>query len=616
MVSVFNINSFENDKVAYVFSSMMDSAETALSLLENEVSAQKTNFEILISAFDFSRNIFPQEAKSLLQFNQSVNFVEVSGINNTEVSHLDSLGKAIDGMPKFKKVKEADIKTEGLMTPFLIPGNENLWGLNYTFAIKGYTFPLYQITVVYKKNPIQDLLDKPRYFNLFTINDSGHIMASAKSFKDDHIKLALEKNLHNTFAENAKNKTSATSLTKIVNEFSKNELLIAVTKSPTLPWGFLAVIEKSKTMNAIQQMKQNSVGIFLILIGIGLILTVLLVRALIKNIEILSDSMIHFSKGELKTKVSIHSSDEIGKLSNIFNDMTEKIEQLVIDNTEKSRMSGELETARVVQESMVPRANITQKDFEVIGHFEPASETGGDWWFYSVTESQISLYIADVTGHGVASALMTSALRAAVETLQNTSQMNISEYVSCLNQVIYQSGNEKLMMTFFMCQLERNTGVLNYVNASHCAPVILRSNKEDSKDVDMIFLDGVGGPRLGERTNSKYKSHQVTLLPNDILFAYTDGLTEFENESRRAFGEKKTYKNIKNSIRKKKATLAIKNILIKEFLQFRGGLPLDDDLTLFFLKYFGKPTIVDNLEVSEEDLFIKNLESGFQKDAG
>lgn len=617
-VSLFNIKAFENDKLAYVFSSLLESTETSLALLESEVGAQKPNFEILVSSFNFSQNIFPTEAKALLQTNESVSYVEVIGQKNGKSVKLDSLGLPIEGLSFPKDLEENQITKSGIISPFLISSLNDYWGLVYSIRLEGFSYPVYRIMVVYKRNPIQVLLDKGRYFNMFLVDQQGSVIAKPKTFQDELLLKKVEGYISQYLAGVNKSGTNEDvgAFTKEIKDESGVDLLVAMVRSKGVPWGFLSVIEKSKTVEAIEKMKKNAVGVLLILTGLGLILTIILVRTLIHNIELLSRSLVQFSKGELKTKSDISSTDEIGMLSNIFNEMTEKIETLVIENSEKSRMAGELETARSVQRAMVPPNNLKEKEYEIIGHFEPASECGGDWWYYSSHEKGVSLYIADVTGHGVASALLTSALRASISALKTTGAMRVDEFVSSLNKVIHESGRGKLMMTFFMCNVDRETGALEYVNASHCAPAIFRRADPESKEVETIFLDEISGPRLGERLEAKYQVFNVQLRPEDVLFAFTDGLTEFENEGHKAFGEKRAYKKIIKSIQQNRIVNSVKTDLMKEFGNFRKDKPLDDDLTLFFMKYYGKQPEGDNMDSLLDGLLgVSNDQSSQKKSA-
>ncbi len=600
-VSLFNIESFEQDKIAYVFSSTMETTNTALALLQNEIMAQRPLLEIFTSSFDFVQNAFPPQTKSFLQANESIAYVETGGQSAGEFKKLDSLGQPIPNFiwPEEKiTFSSTTLMKEPVLEPKIFKERPDLWGLTYTLPMRGYHYPAYRFRVVFKRNILQTLLDKPRYFQLFLIDRNGEILlkphgsknTSHLHFIEEQIKLILQNQ------KKIPNENSINSFTREIPGFNKEPLLISVALGTDNPWGFLSVIEKSKTLGAVQKMKRNSLGVLFLLVGVGLVLILILVHALVKNIEILKKGLVDFSNGNWKTRSTIKSKDEIGILSNIFNDMTLKIETLVSENIEKSRMAGELDTARNVQKSMVPSVDLKDLNFDLHAHFEPASECGGDWWYYNATESHIVVYIADVTGHGVAPALLTAAARAAVSALQTTGISVLSDFVQNLNRVIYESGSGNLMMTFLMASIDRKTGLVEYVNASHCPPVIFSRTNEK---IETVFLDDVGGPRLGEGPHSIYRSSQARMSPGDFMLTFTDGLTESSNESGRFFGDRKTLKTMSQSISEKKNSQEIKDDLLQEFQAFKKGVPLDDDLTFFILKYRQPKDTVKELSESK-----------------
>jgi len=587
IVSLFNIRSFEQDKIAYVFSSTQESTHSALALLNNEIAGQRPSLEIFTAAFDFSKNEFPGDAKSYLQANDSIAYVEIAGQSASLFKKLDSLGQEIPNLkwPATQiTVSSNTLLKEPQLSPVLFPERKDLWGLEYLFPLRGYHYPAYRIQVVYKRNAIQQFLDTPRYFQLFLFSSQGEIILTPKSFKQAQktkfFQDQLKELLKISKSKDASSTSSRESFTREIKGPDQESYLISVAQSSQVPWGFLSVIEKSKTLGAVQKMKRNSIAVFSLLVGLGLILILWLVRALVKNIEILSQGLMDFSKGNLKIKSHIKSNDEIGSLSKVFNEMTDKIDTLVTENREKSRMEGELETARRVQKSMVPKEKYKDGNFEIMGHFEPASECGGDWWYYTHDERFLYVYIADVTGHGVASALLTGAARAAISALQASHTHSLKDFVTKLNQVIFESGGGKLMMTFFMASLDRETGALEYVNASHCPPVLFRKGKNK---VANFFLDEVCGPRLGQEEGAKYKSEVIQLGQGDTLLCYTDGLTESSNPANRLFGEKRIFKMISKSLSDSKNTETVHKDLMKDFFEFKEGKALDDDLTLFLV---------------------------------
>src|SRR5690606_35511909 len=106
-------------------------------------------------------------------------------------------------------------------------------------------------------------------------------------------------------------------------------------------------------------------------------------------------------------------NDEVGGLAQGFNFMAGEVSRLMEETKEAARMEGELETVRLVQETLFPEPVKRVGDFHLAGHFEPASECGGDWWHYCKVGDKLFIWIGDATGHGAPSAMVTSAAKAA-----------------------------------------------------------------------------------------------------------------------------------------------------------------------------------------------------------
>ena len=116
------------------------------------------------------------------------------------------------------------------------------------------------------------------------------------------------------------------------------------------------------------------------------------------------------SDGDFKSEVSINSGDELENLGASFNFMTSKIDSFMSEMVEKGRMESELATAQAVQSSLFPDAHIKNEKTEIAGHYESASECGGDWWGCKFVDDKLYFFVGDATGHGVPAALLTATV--------------------------------------------------------------------------------------------------------------------------------------------------------------------------------------------------------------
>ncbi len=575
-VSALNVRLFEKDKVAYVFLSTLETTKISSNIVANELTSQKPLLEILISAFDFASHRFPDSAKSLLQTNSSVASVTVEALEQGQAKLLDGLGTT----PKELETALANRQADKLETrPIFFDTRPDLWALSHKFKVKGYGVEDYRITVIYRSNPLQEFLTQPRYFDMFLVSTAGKVLAKPKTLTEPQT-LDL---VSGRFADlGIEQRQPSTREYAVPDTNGRVSYLIAWAPVPGTDLGFLSLTQKAKAMKAVNEMKTTSAGFLLLLLSVGLIAVLLLIRALTNNVESLTHSLLRFSKGELDTKSSIQSKDEIGLMSTVFNTMTDRIRELLSASMQQARMEGELNTARTVQQNLVPSTDFKNKRVAVRGYFEPASECGGDWWYYLVHENQFWLMIADVTGHGVASALLTASLRAGVSALKDIPNLSLDSYVEQLNRVIHDTGKGKLMATYFVSCTDLTTGHTDYVNASHWAPLLIRAKTNERED----SFEVRGGPRLGESPETKYKKGSVTLEPGDVLLAFTDGLSEFANAEGREFGERRINKCLSKSADAKADLDTFRKNLLKEFKNFQKETPLPDDLTFSFFQVF------------------------------
>jgi sigma-B regulation protein RsbU (phosphoserine phosphatase) len=239
-----------------------------------------------------------------------------------------------------------------------------------------------------------------------------------------------------------------------------------------------------------------------------------------------------------------------------------------------------------VQETLFPDTEARIGPLEIAGYYEPASECGGDWWHYCTVGSKIFLWIGDATGHGAPAALITSAAKSASTIIE---RLNISpaKALELLNRSIYDVSKGRIMMTFFLAAFDPATGEMAYCNASHEAPLLFRHGEEGLKKRDLLPLNDVNNPRLGQARDSVYTQTTVTLGKGDAVLFYTDGIPDIQNPAHEAWGEReflknfvlanKDYPNVRDSVER----------FVASFKEHRQGAPLIDDVTFFMVKNEG-----------------------------
>jgi len=182
------------------------------------------------------------------------------------------------------------------------------------------------------------------------------------------------------------------------------------------------------------------VGLFFVLVGTALaIFQGLRISRPIKMLAWRADQI---ARGDLETRVEISSGDEIGMLGENFNYMADRLLILMRETAEKATLEKELEVARTIQETLVPTADLMTRPFvNLAGYFLPASQCGGDWWtVHDMPDGRVLVVIGDVTGHGVPSAMITAAAKAACDVVRTTegNKLTVTRLLEVMNRAIFE----------------------------------------------------------------------------------------------------------------------------------------------------------------------------------
>jgi sigma-B regulation protein RsbU (phosphoserine phosphatase) len=281
--------------------------------------------------------------------------------------------------------------------------------------------------------------------------------------------------------------------------------------------------------------------------------------------------------------VSIKTSDEVGALAENFNLMAAEVSRLLQETAQKARMESELQTAKTVQETLFPETEAQIGPLSIAGFYEPASECGGDWWHYCLVGKKIFLWIGDATGHGAPAALITSAAKSASTIIE---RLNITpaQALELLNRSIYDVSKGRIMMTFFLASYDPETQEMTYANASHEAPFLIKKGEGPLSKKDLVPLNEVNNPRLGQDRETKYKQTVVKLAANDMVFFYTDGIPEIQNSLKVSWGERQFIKAIVSANKDYPSAHDSVARMAQMMQDHRQGETLVDDVTFFVVK--------------------------------
>lgn len=362
------------------------------------------------------------------------------------------------------------------------------------------------------------------------------------------------------------------------------ELLVSYSKAGFGDLVVVSTVSKDKALGAVQILIRKSLIFFVILICVTAMISLIASGTITQALSALFSATERVSQGDFAIRVDVKSSDEVGVLAENFNIMAAEVARLLEQTAEKARMESELQTAKTVQETLFPETRSQIGNLSIAGFYEPASECGGDWWHYcKAGGDRVLLWIGDATGHGAPAALITSAAKSASTIIE---RMNISPALalSLLNRSICEVSRGRIMMTFFLASYDPKTCVLTYANASHEAPFLIKKSDQPLKKKDLIPLNEVVSPRLGQSKDTEYKEHQVQLDPGDIVFFYTDGVPDIRSPSNDAWGEREFIKALIASNKDFPEVGVSMQRFVSTFQSFRQGTTLPDDVTFFVVK--------------------------------
>src|SRR5229473_2117030 len=294
--------------------------------------------------------------------------------------------------------------------------------------------------------------------------------------------------------------------------------------------------------------------VFAIIELLALFIGTRLTRTVTGAVAQLYNATEHINRGDFRHRISVQSHDQLAALANSFNSMTASIENLIEEQKEKQRLQNELTIAQEVQAQLYPQHISQLASLEVYGFCRPARTVSGDYYdFLTVDSDKLILAVGDVSGKGISAALLMATIHSAVRayslegtpTLRqpvgagaatgssrlpasglNGAEASAGAMLSLLNHQLYQSTPSEKYATLFLGIYDGHERKLTYSNGGHLPPIIL------GKDGSVRRLEQ-GGTVVGLFAHRTYPEASVALRQGELFVAYSDGVTEPEND----FGE-------------------------------------------------------------------------------
>ncbi len=279
--------------------------------------------------------------------------------------------------------------------------------------------------------------------------------------------------------------------------------------------------------------------------------------------------------------------NELFRLGKALDEMQTSLRTYVSDlsatQQEKGKIENELRIASGIQRSMLPKRYPPfpeRDDLDIYGSLTPAREVGGDLFDFFIRDEKLYFCIGDVAGKGVPASLMMAVTRSLLR-IVCTEHSSPSRIMTTINNTLLETNDNNMFVTMFVGVLDLPTGKLRYCNAGHNAPLLLGGGTAQPAKLPVE-------PHLplGVLQGMAYHSQETVLGAGDLLFLYTDGLTEAENKSHQLLGEQEMTATVARNHDGNAHDLV--HSMLQLVKRHASGAEQSDDLTMLAIRYAGQ----------------------------
>ena len=351
-----------------------------------------------------------------------------------------------------------------------------------------------------------------------------------------------------------------------------------------------------------------AIAVFFGLIEVAaLYIGIRLSRSMTASVAELYSATVHVNQGDLSHRIQLRGRDQMAALGHSFNSMTGSLAKLIEEQKEKQRLENELSIAYEVQELLFPGQVTDLPSLQVHGVCVPARTVSGDYYdFIPLGSDRLVLAVGDISGKGISAALLMATVHAFVRAYSlepemalmpaslaygsqedprmyyrgdgsTESQVAPAMLMTTLNYQLYRSTPAAKYATMFLGCYDAKARVLTYCNAGHLPPIILRATGE-------VFRLAINGTVVGLFDGVTYDESTLVMQTGDIFVAYSDGVTEPENEFGE-FGEERLIELIQEH--RNKPLARITEIVAGAVADWIGTVEQPDDVTIVLARCTG-----------------------------
>ena len=336
----------------------------------------------------------------------------------------------------------------------------------------------------------------------------------------------------------------------------------------------------------------------------------LIKKVVVNQIKNINSSLAKITGGDLGVVVDVRSNEEFASLSDDINSTVDTLKRYIDEAS--ARIDAELEFAKNIQASALPSsfpAFPKHRDFDIFASMNPAKEVGGDFYdFYMTDADKLHFLIADVSGKGIPAAMFMMRAKTELKSLTESGAA-INEVFTHGNAALCEGNDAGMFVTAWQGGIDLSSGLVRFANAGHNPPLVRHA------DGKFEYLRSRAGFVLAGMDGVAYKAQDLQLEPGDIIFLYTDGVTEATDANKELYGEDRLLSAINSRTFESMEELC--RFIKADVDAFVGDAPQFDDITMLALKYIGTPPApsirIENAAISDIPAVTEFVEAELEK---
>ena len=336
----------------------------------------------------------------------------------------------------------------------------------------------------------------------------------------------------------------------------------------------------------------------------------LIKKVVVNQIKDINSSLAEITGGNLGVVVDVRSNEEFASLSDDINSTVDTLKRYIDEAS--ARIDAELEFAKNIQASALPSsfpAFPKHRDFDIFASMNPAKEVGGDFYdFYMTDADKLHFLIADVSGKGIPAAMFMMRAKTELKSLTESGAA-INEVFTHGNAALCEGNDAGMFVTAWQGGIDLSSGLVRFANAGHNPPLVRHAGGK------FEYLRSRAGFVLAGMDGVNYKAQELPLERGDIIYLYTDGVTEATDANKELYGEERLLNAINS--REFESMEALCRFIKADVDAFVGDAPQFDDITMVALKYIGTPPApsirVENAAISDIPAVTEFVEAELEK---